>query len=127
VAVRAKWEGFRYFLARHGDGVAMYSKSGLDLSRYFPELVAAGLTLREKTLSSTAKSAFRSAVNFPSTTFCNDTPRRVKKLAERIPALFLAFDLLKQGKMELAGEPTAILRRSRHSLAVPANDIRFQA
>ena len=43
-----KWDGFRCLLARDADAVAMYSKSGQDLSRYFPEVVAAALTLREK-------------------------------------------------------------------------------
>ena len=43
-----KWDGFRCLLTRDGDAVAMYSKSGQDLTRYFPEIVAAALTLREK-------------------------------------------------------------------------------
>jgi ATP-dependent DNA ligase len=36
-----KWDGFRCLLARDAGTVAMYSKSGQDLSRYFPEVVAA--------------------------------------------------------------------------------------
>jgi ATP-dependent DNA ligase len=43
-----KWDGFRCLLQREADFVAMYSKSGQDLSRYFPEVVAAALALREK-------------------------------------------------------------------------------
>src|SRR3981189_1723144 len=43
-----KWDGFRCVLTRGAAAVAMYSKSGQDLSRYFPEVVAAALTLREK-------------------------------------------------------------------------------
>lgn len=43
-----KWDGFRCLLTRDADAVAMYSKSGQDLSRYFPEVIAAALTLREK-------------------------------------------------------------------------------
>lgn len=38
-----KWDGFRCLLSRDGDTVAMYSKSGQDLSRYFPEVAAAAL------------------------------------------------------------------------------------
>jgi hypothetical protein len=49
----------------------MYSKSGQDLSRYFSELVAAALALREKASSWTVKSWFRTAVNFHSIIFCN--------------------------------------------------------
>ena len=43
-----KWDGFRCLLARDATDVSMYSKSGQDLARYFPEVVAAALTLREK-------------------------------------------------------------------------------
>jgi ATP-dependent DNA ligase len=46
-----KWDGFRCLLMRDADAVAMHSKSGQDLSRYFPELVAAALTLRERSFS----------------------------------------------------------------------------
>jgi hypothetical protein len=49
----------------------MYSKSGQDLSRYFSELVAAALALREKASSWTVKSWFQTAVNFHSIIFCN--------------------------------------------------------
>ena len=37
-----KWDGFRCLLARDAQAVAMYSKSGQNLTRYFPEVVAAG-------------------------------------------------------------------------------------
>jgi ATP-dependent DNA ligase len=43
-----KWDGFRCLLTRDADAVTMYSKSGQDLRRYFPEVVAAALALREK-------------------------------------------------------------------------------
>jgi hypothetical protein len=39
-----KWDGFRCLLTRDADAVTMYSKSGQDLRRYFPEVVAAALT-----------------------------------------------------------------------------------
>src|SRR5215471_14794234 len=42
-----KWDGFWCFLTREAGDVAMYSKSGQDLGRYFPEVVAAALSLRE--------------------------------------------------------------------------------
>ena len=43
-----KWDGFRCLLARDAHGVSMYSKSGQDLARYFPEVVAEALSLPEK-------------------------------------------------------------------------------
>ena len=43
-----KWDGFRCILARDGDEVALTSKSGEDLKRYFPEIVAGALGLKAK-------------------------------------------------------------------------------
>jgi ATP-dependent DNA ligase len=40
-----KWDGFRCLLVRDRAAVTMYSKSGQDLTRYFPEIVAAARTL----------------------------------------------------------------------------------
>ena len=42
-----KWDGFRCLLARSQDAAAMRSKSGQDLARYFPEIAAAAVALRE--------------------------------------------------------------------------------
>src|ERR1051325_384025 len=36
-----KWDGFRCLAYRDGDDVALRSKSGQDLGRYFPDVVAA--------------------------------------------------------------------------------------
>ncbi len=44
-----KWDGFRCLLTRNTASVAMYSKSGQDLSRYFPEVIREALGLGEKT------------------------------------------------------------------------------
>src|ERR1700709_2082497 len=41
-----KWDGFRCLLSRQGSTVELRSKSGEDLTRYFPELVAATLELK---------------------------------------------------------------------------------
>src|ERR1700716_1448792 len=41
-----KWDGFRCLLSRDGSSVTLRSKSGEDLTRYFPELVEAALRLK---------------------------------------------------------------------------------
>ncbi|MGC2087622.1 MAG: ATP-dependent DNA ligase, partial [Bradyrhizobium sp.] len=41
-----KWDGFRCLLAREGERVTMTSKAGEDLTRYFPEVVAAAERLK---------------------------------------------------------------------------------
>jgi ATP-dependent DNA ligase len=103
-----KWDGFRCLLAREGGTVAMHSKSGQDLSRYFPEVVAAALTLREKSfvLDGEIVVPIDGQLSFDDLLQrIHPAASRVKKLAEQLPALFLAFDLLKKGKSELADAP----------------------
>ena len=43
-----KWDGFRCLLVRNSDKVDLFSKSGQNLDRYFPELVDGALSLPEK-------------------------------------------------------------------------------
>ena len=103
-----KWDGFRCLLARDGQAVVMYSKSGQNLSRYFPEVVAAALTIREKSFVLDGEIVVPLGGRFSFDDLLqriHPAASRVKKLAERTPALFLAFDLLKKGKNELAVMP----------------------
>src|SRR6476620_9631617 len=102
-----KWDGFRCLLARDDQAVAMYSKSGQNLSRYFPEVVAAALTIREKSFVLDGEIVVPLGGRFSFDDLLqriHPAASRVKKLAEQTPALFLAFDLLKKGKTELANE-----------------------
>ena len=54
-----KWDGFRVLLFRDGDEVAMSSRGGKDLARYFPEIVEAAraLTSHAQAQASSAKAA----------------------------------------------------------------------
>jgi ATP-dependent DNA ligase len=103
-----KWDGFRCLLTRDADAVAMYSKSGQDLSRYFPEVVTSALTLREKSFLLDGEIVVPVGGRFSFDDLLqriHPAASRVNKLAEQTPALFLAFDLLKKGKTELAAAP----------------------
>jgi ATP-dependent DNA ligase len=105
-----KWDGFRCLLTRDVDAVAMHSKSGQDLSRYFPEVVAAALALREKTfvLDGEIVVLVEGRLSFDDLLQrIHPAASRVKKLAEQTPALFFAFDLLKKGRSELETKPLA--------------------
>jgi ATP-dependent DNA ligase len=103
-----KWDGFRCILTRDGDEVAMLSKSGQDLSRYFPEIVSAALSLRAKNfvldgeivVPVGGQSSFDDLLQR-----IHPAASRVRKLAAEMPALYLAFDLLKESKKEIAAEP----------------------
>lgn len=105
-----KWDGFRCLLARDGDAVAMVSKSGQDLTRYFPEVAAAARSLREKSFVLDGEVVVPVGGQFSFDDLLqriHPAVSRVKKLAEETPALFLAFDLLKKGKTEVAAAPLA--------------------
>ncbi len=103
-----KWDGFRCLLARDAEAVSMYSKSGQNLSRYFPELVAAALNLREKSFIIDGEIVVPAGGRFSFDDLLqriHPAASRVKKLAKQTPALFLAFDLLKKGDIEVAAAP----------------------
>ena len=92
------WDGFRCLLTRDSGAISMYSKSGQDLARYFPEVVIEALTWREKSfvLDGEIVVPVGGQLSFDDLLQrIHPAASRVKKLAEEIPALFLAFDLLK--------------------------------
>jgi ATP-dependent DNA ligase len=92
-----KWDGFRCLLSRQGDKVGLRSKSGEDLTRYFPELVDAALRLKAKTflLDGEIVVPHGKALSFDDLLQrIHPAASRVSKLSEETPALFLAFDLL---------------------------------
>jgi ATP-dependent DNA ligase len=109
-----KWDGFRCLLTRDADVIAMWSKSGQDLSRYFPELIGAALTVRENTfvLDGEIVVSIEGGFSFDDLLQrIHPAPSRVKKLAEQTPAFFLAFDLLKKGTSKLETKPLAKRRQ----------------
>jgi ATP-dependent DNA ligase len=115
-----KWDGFRCLLTREAGTVAMHSKSGQDLTRYFPEVVAAALTLREKSFVLDGEIVVPIDGRFSFDDLLqriHPAASRVKKLAVQTPALFLAFDLLKKGKNELADAPLAKRRAQLENFA----------
>jgi ATP-dependent DNA ligase len=109
-----KWDGFRCLLTRDADAVAMYSKSGQNLGRYFPEVVDAALNLRAKSFVLDGELVVPVGGRFSFDDLLqriHPASSRVKKLAEETPAMYLAFDLLRKGMTELASEPLARRRR----------------
>ena len=93
----AKWDGFRAIVFRDGAEVELGSRTGKSLTRYFPELVAA---LRERVpercvLDGEIVIARGGRLDFDALTErIHPAASRVRTLAERTPASFVAFDLL---------------------------------
>src|SRR4051794_35398568 len=116
-----KWDGFRCLMFREGRHVDLRSKSGEDLTRYFPELVEAALRLK-----ATAFTLDGEVVVPHGKTFSFDdllqrihpAASRIRKLSQETPALYLAFDLLATAKDEkLAAEPLDKRRPALEALA----------
>jgi ATP-dependent DNA ligase len=92
-----KWDGFRCLLSRQGGNIDLRSKSGEDLTRYFPELVEAALRLKAKTflLDGEIVVPHRKAFSFDDLLQrIHPAASRIEKLSLETPALYLAFDLL---------------------------------
>src|SRR6201995_698198 len=93
-----KWDGFRCLLSRDASKVELRSKSGEDLTRYFPELVEAALTLKATSFALDGGIVLPHGRGFWFDDLLQRIPpaaSRVQKLAQETPSLFIAFDLLK--------------------------------
>jgi ATP-dependent DNA ligase len=115
-----KWDGFRCILAREGGQVALTSKSGQDLKRYFPEIVAGALGLKAKSFVLDGEIVVPVENQFSFDDLLqriHPAASRIKKLAEKAPALYLAFDLLKNGRTEVAAKRLSDRRRLLTSFA----------
>src|SRR6059058_2208954 len=112
-----KWDGFRCLLSRDGGKVELRSKSGEDLTRYFPEMVDAARTLKatDFVLDGEIVVPHGKAFSFDDLLQrIHPAASRVKKLSQETPALFLAFDLLASAAdKKLAASP---LRERRPAL-----------
>ncbi len=92
-----KWDGFRCVAFRDGDKVALQSKSGQPLGRYFPELVDALLKLRARqfVLDGEIVVPVQGRLSFDDLLMrIHPAASRVQKLAKEHPASLIVFDLL---------------------------------
>ena len=79
----------------------MRSKSGQELSRYFPEIVSAARSLRAKSFVLDGEIVVPIDGQFSFDDLLqriHPAASRVRKLASETPAMYLAFDLLKAGR-----------------------------
>ena len=108
-----KWDGFRCLAFREGDDVALMSKSGKPLERYFPELVA--------TLQDIAEDRFvidgeivlpvGGSLSFAALQLrLHPAASRIAKLASETPAQLMLFDCLQRGSRDLFAEPLDVRR-----------------
>jgi ATP-dependent DNA ligase len=105
-----KWDGFRCLIFRDGGKVELQSKSCRTLTRYFPEIAAAAAKLKARHFVLDGELAVPRGklLSFDDLLQrIHPAVSRVTKLAKETPALFVAFDLLFDGKHNLLGHPLA--------------------
>lgn len=103
-----KWDGFRCLAFRDGDSIALQSKSGQPLARYFPELVAVLRALEPERFVVDGEIVIPvgRALSFDDLLMrIHPAESRVRKLAEEKPALYVVFDLLVEKGRSLVEEP----------------------
>ncbi|HKB94073.1 MAG TPA: ATP-dependent DNA ligase [Gaiellaceae bacterium] len=91
-----KWDGFRGVLENDGGELALWSRNGRPLLRYFPELRALGeLMPPHSALDGEIVISRNGALDFDAMQMrLHPAESRVRRLSAEIPATFVAFDLL---------------------------------
>jgi ATP-dependent DNA ligase len=92
-----KWDGFRCLAFRDGDTVALQSKAGEPLERYFPEMVEALLEVKAPRFVLDGEIVIPSgkSLSFDDLLMrIHPAESRVRKLAAETPSMLIVFDLL---------------------------------
>ncbi len=111
-----KWDGFRCLAHRDGDDVALQSKAGQPLARYFPDVAEAVRNLRADGFSLDGELVVpvAGALSFDALQLrIHPAASRVAMLARTSPALYLVFDLLREDGEDRTAWP---LERRRPAL-----------
>src|SRR5262245_30568914 len=117
-----KWDGFRGVMENDNGELALWSRNGRPLLRYFPELRAIGDTLPpHSALDGEIVIAREGKLDFDAMqTRLHPAESRVRKLSGEIPAMFVAFDLLLWKGKPVWEQP---IEKRRHELERVANGI----
>lgn len=112
VVYEPKWDGFRSILFRSGDRLEIGSRNEKPMTRYFPEVVEAGLAnLPERCVVDGEIIVVRPGEDRLDFDLLSQrihpAASRVRKLSVETPARFVAFDLLALGDEDLTGRPFA--------------------
>lgn len=111
-----KWDGFRCVAFRCDDTVELESKSGQSLTRYFPELVAALLSIEAKTFVLDGEIFIAAGDGFDFDALLqriHPAESRARMLAQKTPVTYSVFDLLVDDKNAGVYEKPLSERRER--------------
>lgn len=120
-AFEPKWDGFRTIVFRDGHDVHLQSRNGKPMNRYFPEVVEAVRELppQRAVLDGELIVVVDGVQEFDLLSQrIHPAESRVRMLAEKWPAAFVAFDLLAEGD-EMLMELPYLERRERLEEALP--------
>jgi ATP-dependent DNA ligase len=109
-----KWDGFRTLVFRDGDEVALVSRGGRPMTRYFPEVLPAVRGLRESRLVLDGELVVvaKDGLDFGALQQrVHPADSRVRMLSEATPAWFIAFDILAEGDADLRQLPLGERRK----------------
>lgn len=115
-----KWDGFRCLLERAGNAILMRSKSGQDLSRYFPEVAASAKSFRETDFILDGELVIQLGHEFSFDALLqriHPAATRIARLAAETPAQFLAFDLLRRKRIDFTASHLPQRRQELEALA----------
>jgi ATP-dependent DNA ligase len=113
-----KWDGFRGVLENDGGELALWSRNGRPLLRYFPELAAVGELLPpHSALDGEIVIEREGKLDFDAMQMrLHPAESRVRKLSAEIPATFVAFDLLLWDGEEIWKQPIEARRKRLEAL-----------
>jgi len=114
-----KWDGFRTLVYRDGDEVALMSRGGRAMTRYFPEVLPAFRKLASPRLVLDGELVVAGANGLDFGALqqrVHPAESRVRMLAEATPAWFIAFDLLADGDEDLRKLPLGERRKRLEKL-----------
>lgn len=103
-----KWDGFRCLVFRDGDEVALQSKAGQPLARYFPEMVDFVRALPDTRFVADGEIMVAIDGRLDSDALLqriHPAESRIRKLAKDTPSMLVLFDLLAEGKTNLTTKP----------------------
>jgi ATP-dependent DNA ligase len=110
-----KWDGFRCLVFRDGADVALMSKSGKPLARYFPEMVETVLAMEADrvVLDGELVIPVGGSLSFDALQLrLHPAESRVARLARETPAQLILFDLLFSKETSYLDAPLELRRRS---------------
>ncbi|MDB5694356.1 MAG: ATP-dependent ligase [Alphaproteobacteria bacterium] len=117
-----KWDGFRCLAFRDGDDIALMSKSGRPLGRYFPEMVEAVRAVPAELFIVDGELIIPigGVLSFDALQLrLHPAESRIRRLSRETPAQIMLFDLLALGGKSYVDEPLSARREALESLASP--------